>query len=179
MIFRETAVDGAWVVEPERRADVRGFFARTWCRREFADRGLHADLAQCNTSWNVARGTLRGLHFQAAPHAEAKLVRCTRGALFDVVLDLRPASPTYLRHDWVTLTWENRLALYVPEGCAHGFQTLEDDTEAFYQMSAAYVPDASRGVRWDDPAFGIAWPITPPILIERDAAWADYQRETP
>ena len=179
MIFRETEVAGAWVVEPQRQADSRGFFARTWCRREFANQGLQTDLAQCNTSWNAVRGTLRGLHLQAPPHAEAKLVRCTRGALIDVVLDLRPASPTYLKHASVTLTWENRLALYLPEGCAHGFQTLEDETEIFYQMSAFYAPGAGRGVRWDDPAFGIAWPIQPPILSERDATWPAYRREAP
>ncbi len=179
MIFRETAVSGAWVVEPERREDPRGFFARTWCRREFAARGLQTELAQCNTSWNATRGTLRGLHFQAPPHAEAKLVRCTRGSLVDVVLDLRPASATYLQYASVTHTWENRLALYLPEGCAHGFQTLEDGTEIFYQMSAFYRPDASRGVRWDDPAFGIAWPVSPPVLSERDATWPDYRGVAP
>ena len=177
MIFRETGVRGAWLVEPERREDARGLFARTWCRREFAARGLSTDLMQCNTSWNAGRGTLRGLHFQASPHAEAKLVRCTHGSLVDVVLDLRPDSPTYLKHASVRLTWENRLALYIPEGCAHGFQTLEDDTEVFYQMSAFYAPEANRGVRWDDPAFGIAWPVRLPTMSERDTRWPDYRRE--
>ena len=166
-------------MEPEPRVDARGAFARTWCREEFARQGLNPDLAQCNTSWNTTKGTLRGLHFQAPPHAEAKLVRCTRGSLFDVVLDLRPGSPTYLKHASVTLTWENRLALYVPEGCAHGFQTLEDGTEVFYQMSAPYSAEASRGVRWDDPAFGIVWPVAAPILNERDTAWPAYRGETP
>ena len=175
MIFRPTAIDGAWIVEPERREDPRGFFARTWCRREFGEHGLETNLEQCNTSWNETRGTLRGLHFQAPPHAEAKLVRCTRGSLVDVVLDLRPQSPTYLKHDSVTLSWQNRLALYIPKGCAHGFQALEDGTEVYYQMSAAYSESASRGLRWDDPAFDIAWPITPPILSPRDAAWPDFQ----
>lgn len=179
MIFRATAVAGAFVVEPELREDARGAFARTWCREEFAAQGLHPTLAQCSTSWNLRKGTLRGLHFQAPPFAEAKLVRCTRGSMFDVVLDLRPGSPTYLRHDAVTLTWQNRLALYIPEGCAHGFQTLEDGTEVFYQMSAAYAPASSGGVRWDDPAFGIAWPLAAPILNERDATLADYRREAP
>ena len=175
MIFREVAVEGARVVEPQRHDDPRGFFARTWCRREFAEQGLETRLEQCNTSWNLRKGTLRGMHFQADPFGEAKLVRCTRGAMLDVVLDLRPSSPTYLRHAAVTLTWENRLALYIPEGCAHGFQALEDGTEVFYQMSAAYEPGAGRGVRWDDPAFGIEWPLHPPILSERDASWPDYR----
>jgi len=177
VIFRETAVVGAFVVEPEPREDERGAFARTWCREEFARRGLATTLAQCNTSWNIRKGTLRGLHFQAPPFAEAKLVRCTRGSLFDVVLDLRPESSSYLKHHAVTLTWQNRTALYIPEGCAHGFQTLEDGTEVFYQMSAPYAPEAGRGVRWDDPAFGIAWPVAPPILNHRDAGFADYHRE--
>jgi dTDP-4-dehydrorhamnose 3,5-epimerase len=179
MIFHPTAIAGAWIVEPERREDPRGFFARTWCRREFREHGLETDLEQCNTSWNEARGTLRGLHFQASPHDEAKLVRCTRGSLIDVALDLRPQSATYLTHTSVTLSWENRLALYIPKGCAHGFQALEDGTEVYYQMSDAYSESASRGVRWDDPAFGIAWPIMPPILSPRDAAWSDFKGASP
>ena len=170
MIFRETALPGVWVIEPEPQADERGFFARTWCAEEFEARGLTAGLAQCSVSWNRARGTVRGLHYQAAPHEEAKLVRCTRGAIHDVALDLRPGSPT--RHRWIAveLTGDNRRMLFVPEGVAHGFQTLADDTEVFYQISRAYHPDAQRGVRWHDPALGITWPVREAIVSARDAA---------
>lgn len=167
-MFRTTALAGVLIIEPERREDRRGFFARTWCQEEFAAHGLNPHLVQCSISSNVLRGTLRGMHFQAPPHAEAKLIRCTRGAIWDVALDLRPGSPTFQRHVGAELTAENRLALYVPEGVAHGFQTLEDNTEVFYQMTAAYTPEAARGVRFDDPAFGIPWPIPDPILIDRD-----------
>ena len=170
MIFRETTLPGVWVIEPEPQADERGFFARTWCAEEFEARGLTAGLAQCSVSWNRARGTVRGLHYQAPPHEEAKLVRCTRGAIHDVALDLRPASPT--RHRWIAveLTGDNRRMLFVPEGVAHGFQTLADDTEVFYQISRAYHPDAQRGVRWHDPALGITWPVREAIVSARDAA---------
>lgn len=168
MIFRETALPGVFIIEPERREDHRGFFARTWCQEEFSAHGLNPRLAQCSVSLNLLRGTLRGMHYQAPPHGEAKLIRCTRGAMWDVALDLRPGSPTSRRHVAVELTAENHLALYIPEGVAHGFQTLEDNTEVLYQMSAAYAPDAARGVRFDDPAFGIPWPIPEPILLERD-----------
>jgi len=170
MIFRETALAGVWVIEPEPHADERGFFARTWCAREFEARGLNPALAQCSVSWNRARGTVRGLHYQAAPHEEAKLVRCTRGAIHDVAVDLRPGSPT--RHRWIAveLTGDNRRMLFVPEGVAHGFQTLVDDTEVFYQISRAFHPDAQRGVRWHDPALGIAWPLHDAIVSARDAA---------
>jgi dTDP-4-dehydrorhamnose 3,5-epimerase len=167
-MFRKTALAGVFIIEPERREDRRGFFARTWCQEEFAAHGLNPRLVQCSISSNVLRGTLRGMHLQAPPHAEAKLIRCTRGAIWDVALDLRPDSPTFQRHVGAELTAENRLALYVPEGVAHGFQTLEDNTEVFYQMTAAYAPEAARGVRFDDPAFGIPWPIPDPILIDRD-----------
>lgn len=160
MIFNETRLPGAFVIEPERRKDARGFFARTWCQREFAEHGLSARLVQCNISFNARRGTLRGLHYQAEPFPEAKLVRCTQGALYDVIVDLRPASPTYKQWLTVELTADNRHQLYIPEGLAHGFQTLTDDVEVFYQMSEFYQPDAARGVRWDDPAFGIEWPST-------------------
>ncbi len=174
MIFTETALPGVVVVEPERREDARGFFARAWCAREFAARGLTSRLVQCSVSFNKRRGTLRGMHYQAAPHAEAKLVRCTAGAIFDVAIDLRPASPAYRRHVSIVLTAEARNMLYVPEGCAHGFQTLVDDTEVFYQMSEFYAAGAARGVRWNDPAFGIAWPDPDPILIDRDRTYPDF-----
>jgi dTDP-4-dehydrorhamnose 3,5-epimerase len=169
MTFEETAVPGAFVVTPERAEDDRGFFARTWCRREFAGRGLNPDLSQCGVSWNRRRGTLRGLHYQADPHPEAKLVRCTRGAVFDVAVDLRPGSATFGRWAAAELTADNGRMLYIPEGCAHGFQTLDDDSEVFYQISAAYHPDLARGVRWDDPALNVAWPLPVGKISERDA----------
>ena len=175
MIFRQTALPGAFVIEPERHQDVRGWFARTWCQREFATHGLTEPIVQCSISYNRRRGTLRGMHYQIAPHAEAKLIRCTRGAIWDVALDLRPDSPTLHRHVGVELSAENGWALYIPEGCAHGFQTLVDDTDVFYQMSAFYAPEAARGIRYDDPAFGIEWPIDDPILLERDRTYPDYQ----
>ena len=177
MIFKETGIDGAWVIEPQRHEDERGFFARTWDPDEFAGRGLNPELAQCSISFNRARGTLRGLHYQAAPHEEAKLVRCTAGAIFDVAVDLRPGSPTL--RDWfgVELSAENRLALYIPEGCAHGFLTLADDSEVHYQISQAYVPDAGRGARWDDPAFAIRWPGEVVVINDRDASYPDFRLE--
>lgn len=177
MIFSPLAVDGAWTVAPEPRWDARGFFARTWCAREFAARGLIHEVAQSSIAFNHRRGTLRGLHYQVAPHREAKLVRCLRGAIHDVILDLRPESGTYLQHAAVELSDANRLMLYVPEGVAHGYQTLVDETEVWYQMSTAHAPEASRGVRWDDPRFGIAWPCHPPILLERDGAYPDFAPE--
>jgi dTDP-4-dehydrorhamnose 3,5-epimerase len=175
MIFRPTSIAGVWIVEPEPHADERGFFARTWCAREFAERGLADCFVQGSMSHNPRRGTLRGLHYQAEPHAEAKLIRCTRGGIYDVALDLRPQSPTFRRHVAVVLDAANRLALYVPEGCAHGFQTLEDDTEVLYQMSAFHAPEAARGVRWDDPAFAIPWPPADRVIAERDRTYPDFQ----
>lgn len=174
MIFHETGLDGAYLVELERRIDERGFFARSWCQREFAERGLNSDLVQCNISFNKDRGTLRGLHFQRAPHEEAKLVRCTRGAIFDVIVDLRQSSSSFTKHYDVRLDCDNRLALFVPQGFAHGFQTLSDSTEVFYQMSHNYVPGAGTGVRWDDPTFGIEWPLPDPLMNERDRSWPDW-----
>lgn len=168
---------GSHVVEPERIQDARGFFARTFSADEFAAHGLDARVEQCSTSFNARRGTLRGLHYQATPHAEAKLVRCTRGAIYDVAVDLRADSPTYLRWVAAELTADNGRALYVPEGCAHGFQTLADASEVLYQISSAYVPEAARGVRWDDPAFAIEWPPAPPggrTMAERDAQYPDF-----
>jgi dTDP-4-dehydrorhamnose 3,5-epimerase len=175
MLFRPTRVSGAFVVVPERHEDERGFFARTWDREAFASRGLRADLDQCSASFNASRGTLRGMHFQKAPHEEAKLVRCTAGAVFDVALDLRPASRTYMRWEGVELTAENRLALYVPPGCAHGFLTLTDGAEVFYQIAGRYAPEAASGVRYDDPAFGIEWPEAVRVINARDAQYGDWE----
>ena len=168
MIFRETPLPGAWVLEPERIADERGFFARTWCRRDFEVRGLDPAIAQCSVSFNHRRGTLRGLHFQVEPHAEVKLVRVTRGAIWDVIVDLRPGSPTFKRHFAVVLSAEAGNQLYIPKGMAHGFQTLEDATEVAYQISAFYAPEAARGYRWDDPAFAIPWPEPVTVISEKD-----------
>jgi len=176
VIFRETKVPGAYVIDLEPHRDERGFFARAWCQREFEDRGLNPRLVQCNISYNERRGTLRGMHYQAPPHEEAKLVRCTRGRLYDVIIDLRPDSLTYKEHFGIELNDENRTMLYVPEGVAHGFLTLEDDTEVFYQMSAFYEPDAARGVRWDDPAFGIDWPTRVEHIKDRDQNYPDFER---
>lgn len=168
MIFRDAGLDGVIVIEPERAEDERGHFARTWCRDAFAERGLATDFAQCNTSFNRRRGTLRGLHYQAAPHQEAKLVRCTRGRVFDVAVDVRPGSATLGRWCAAELSADNGRMVFIPGGFAHGFQTLEDTSELFYQMSAAYAPEAVRGISWNDPAIGIDWPIPEPILSERD-----------
>lgn len=175
MIFRDTGIGGAWILEAERLEDERGFFARTWDADEFAARGLNARLAQCSISFNRLRGTLRGLHYQVAPHEEAKLVRCTAGAIFDVVVDLRPDSTTF--RDWfgVELSADNRLAVYVPEACAHGFLTLTDGCEVHYQISQFYAPEAARGVRWDDPAFGITWPGEVLVMNERDRTYPDFR----
>lgn len=178
MIFTETPVEGAYVVGPERHEDERGWFARTWCAREFSEHGLAATLSQCSLSFNLRSGTLRGLHYQAPPHEEAKLVRCPQGRIYDVVLDLRPHSSTFLTHFGVELDGADHRALYVPEGCAHGFQTLEDNSLVFYQMSAAYAPHAGRGVRWNDPAFGIDWPLPDPVIVDRDASYPDFRPES-
>jgi dTDP-4-dehydrorhamnose 3,5-epimerase len=175
--FRETSVAGAFVVEPERIEDERGFFARTFSVEEFGARSLDGRVHQCSTSFNVREGTLRGMHYQLAPHAESKLVRCTRGAIYDVAVDLRPDSSSYLRWFGLELSPENGYALFVPEGCAHGFQTLADASEVLYQISTPFVPDAGRGVRWDDPAFGIEWPAPPPggrTMASRDAEYPDF-----
>lgn len=158
MIFTETKLNGAFTIEPERVEDERGFFARTWCQREFEQYGLNPHLVQCNISFNKSRGTLRGIHYQAVPHQEAKLVRCTRGALYDVIIDLRPYSDTFTQWVAVELTADNHRMLYVPESFGHGFQTLDDNTEVLYQMSEFYHPDAARGMRWDDPLLNISWP---------------------
>jgi dTDP-4-dehydrorhamnose 3,5-epimerase len=170
MRFVATPLAGAFAIELEELGDERGFFARSFCREEFRARGLDPAVAQCNVSFNRRRGTLRGLHYQAEPHAEAKLVRCTRGAIWDVIVDLRPGSPTARRWFAAELTAENRRALYVPAGLAHGFQTLADDSEVLYQMSEPYYADLARGVRWDDAALAIPWPVKDVIVSERDRA---------
>jgi dTDP-4-dehydrorhamnose 3,5-epimerase len=175
MLFRETRIAGVFEIHLERMADERGFFARSWCRKEFEQAGLNPCLVQCSISYNPRKGTLRGMHYQAAPFEEAKLVRCTRGSIYDTVIDLRPQSPTFRQWIGVTLTAQERNMFYVPEGCAHGFLTLEDDCEVFYQMSSFYCADAGRGVRWDDPAFKIAWPERPQLLSERDRNYPDFQ----
>jgi dTDP-4-dehydrorhamnose 3,5-epimerase len=174
MIFTGTALKDATLVDIEKHEDERGFFARSWCRREFEARGLNPNLAQCNISFNPHKGTLRGMHFQVQPHEEAKLVRCTRGSLFDAIVDLRPDSPTYKKHLGVVLTADNRRMLYVPEGFAHGFLTLEDATEVFYQISEFYAPESQRGVRWNDPAFSIEWPAKPKFISERDQSYPNF-----
>ena len=175
MIFRPCEIDGAWLVEPERYEDERGFFARTWDCDEFAQRGLPDLVVQTSISYNRRRGTLRGLHYQAPPHGEAKLVRCTSGAIFDVAVDLRSESATFGRWVGVELTAENRHALYMPEGCAHGFLTLEDESEVAYQMSNPHVSEAARGVRYDDPAFRIAWPEGIAVINDRDRSYPDFE----
>ncbi len=171
MKFTETALKGAYLVEVERFSDERGFFGRTFCSQEFANHGLNPNLVQCSTSYNSKKATLRGMHFQAAPFEEAKLVRCTMGAVYDVIVDLRPASPTYRKWVGTELTAENRTALYIPEGFAHGFLTLEDRSELFYQMSQYWSLPHGRGVRWDDPAFAIQWPLQPLVLSPKDAVY--------
>ena len=168
MRFTETRLKGAFIIEPERLEDERGFFARTFCQKEFEAHGLNPRMVQCNISYNKHKGTLRGMHYQAAPMAEAKLVRCTRGAIYDVIIDLRPESPTYCQWLAEELNAENSKIIYIPEGFAHGFQTLENDTEVFYQMSEFYSPEHARGVRWDDPVFGIEWPLNTKIISEKD-----------
>ncbi len=178
MIFRETPLAGAWVLEPERFADERGFFARTWCRRDFAARGLDPEIAQCSLSWNQRRRTLRGLHFQAEPHAEVKLVRVPRGAVWDVIVDLRPGSPTLAKHFALVLSAENGNQLYIPKGFAHGFLTLADDTEVSYQISEFHAPESARGYRWDDPAFAIPWPEPVKVISEKDRALPLFREGT-
>jgi len=173
--FVPTKLEGAFVVEPECHEDERGFFARTWAREEFVEHGLVPELSQCSISRNTWAGTLRGMHFQTPPHAEAKLVRCTAGAIFDVIVDLRPDSPTHTVWVGYELSAETGAALYIPKGFAHGFQTLVDGSEVYYMISDPYVPEAASGVRWDDPAFGIEWPHTESRIVnQRDRSWPDY-----
>ena len=172
MILTPGALDGLWVIEPERHEDVRGSFARLFCAESFARHGLPTAFPQCNLSTNARRGTLRGLHYQAPPHPDGKLVRCTRGAVFDVALDLRPASPSFRRWTGMVLSAANGRALFIPPGYAHGFQTLQDDSDLLYHMTAPYHPELARGVAWNDPDLAIDWPIPSPILSARDAALA-------
>jgi len=175
LIFKETKLKGAFVIDLERIEDNRGFFARAWCKREFEAHGLNSRLVQCNLSFNRYRGIIRGMHYQGAPHEEAKLVRCTRGAIFDAIIDLRLESETYLKWIGVELTAENRKMLYVPENFAHGYQTFEDNTEVLYQVSQFYSPESELGVRWDDPTFAIEWPEAGNTKIsEKDKSWPDY-----
>jgi dTDP-4-dehydrorhamnose 3,5-epimerase len=174
--FEPAGLDGAWVLPLDRHEDERGFFARVWCAAEFGDRGLAGSLQQCSLSYNRHAGTIRGMHYQAAPREEAKIVRCVRGAIYDVLLDLRAGSPTFMRWVGRELSAENRLAFYVPEGVAHGFQTLADDAEVLYLISQQYDAALARGVRWDDPAFGIQWPRPPAIISPRDAGYPDFTR---
>ncbi|MEO8433496.1 MAG: dTDP-4-dehydrorhamnose 3,5-epimerase [Pyrinomonadaceae bacterium] len=174
MIFHETKLKGAFVVEPERIEDERGFFSRNWSQREFAAQGLNDTFVESNTSLSQKKGTLRGMHFQAAPHAQVKLVRCTQGAVYDVVIDLRADSPTFKQWVAVELTAANGRLLYVPQGFAHGFQTLVADTEVFYLVSAYYAPESAGGVRWNDPVFAIQWPEDSRTIIERDRDYPDF-----
>ena len=171
MQYTPSRIPGAWIIDIAPIHDRRGFFAMTWLPHELAERGMNPALAQCNLAFNHQRGTLRGMHFQHAPHAQAKIVRATRGALLDVIIDLRPDSPTYRQWDAVELSADNRRMFYMPEGIAHGYLTLVDDTEAYYHASSPWVRDAESGVRWDDPAFGIDWPFEPAVISEKDCAW--------
>jgi dTDP-4-dehydrorhamnose 3,5-epimerase len=171
VIFTETKLSGAYVIEPEKQEDERGFFARMFCQNEFKAHGLNPCVVQCSISFNRRKGTLRGMHYQARPHEEAKLVRCTAGAICDVIVDLRPGSRTFKQWVAVELAAQERKMLYIPEGLAHGFQTLEDDTEVFYQMSEFYHPECAGGVRWNDPTFSINWPLPDPFMSDRDKTY--------
>lgn len=175
MIFTETKLKGAFIIDLELRGDDRGGFARTFCAKEFEEHGLKPTVAQCNLSFNYKAGTLRGMHYQIPPAAETKLVRCTKGAIYDVIIDLRPESPTYMQHIGVELTAENRRALYVPELFAHGYQALTDGAEVVYQVGEFYTPGYERGIRYDDPAFKIEWPIPVTVISEKDAAWKPFE----
>ena len=175
MLFRETKLPGAFVIELQKHEDERGFFARSWCQKEFETHGLNQRLVQCNVSFNKLKGTLRGMHYQVAPSAEAKLVRCTRGAIYDVIIDLRPESTTYRQHVSEVLSSNNYRALFIPEGFAHGFQTLEDNSEVFYQMSAFYSLEHQRGLRYNDPAFEIKWPAIATVISDRDRSYEDFR----
>ena len=177
MIFRDLEIPGAYLLDPERHEDCRGFFARTYCRHELEDRGLDPTVVQCNISVNRKKGTVRGMHWQAAPYEEIKLVRCTYGAIMDVLLDLRADSPTYGKHLSIELIAKERQSIYIPAGIAHGFQALEDDTEVFYQMSEFYHPESVRGVRWNDPAFSITWPLPISIIADKDLDFPDWEQQ--
>lgn len=174
MLFHETPLKGAYIIELEKRGDDRGFFARAFCRNEFEKAGLSTEFVQVNNSLSVDQGTLRGLHYQLSPHAETKIVRCIRGALWDCILDLRPDSPTFGKWFAETLSAENRKMLYVPKGFAHGFITLEPNTETFYFVDEVYNPQSERGIRWNDPKFGIDWPAEPRVISDKDTAHRDF-----
>src|SRR5690242_16268738 len=174
MIFIETKLAGAFIIQPEKHEDHRGFFARTWCQRDFETHGLESQIVQCSVSVSRRKGTLRCMHYQAAPYEETKLVRCISGAIYDTIIDLRPSSPTFKQHVSVLLTPDRYEMLYIPKGFAHGLQTLCDNTEVFYQMSEFYSPEHARGVRWNDPAFGIRWPEAERTITERDQAFPDF-----
>ena len=171
MQFTASRIPGVWFIDPKKIEDARGFFAMTWLPGEFTSRGLDASLAQVNVAFNGRRGTLRGMHFQRAPHEQAKLIRCTRGALLDVIVDLRTDSPTCRQWDSVELTADNHRMIYIPAGLAHGYLTLEDSTEACYHASTPWAPQSESGVRWNDPAFGIKWPFEPSVISEKDRIW--------
>jgi dTDP-4-dehydrorhamnose 3,5-epimerase len=174
MQFCPAALNGAWLIELDPVQDERGFFARTFCAREFAAHGLETEFPQHSTSYSAVRGTVRGLHFQREPHSEAKLVRCLRGEIWDVIVDLRPDSPTFRRWEGVTLSAGNRRQIYVPKGFAHGFQTLTDEVEVSYLISAYYVPESASGVRFDDPVFAISWPLPVTVISDRDRSWPRF-----
>lgn len=174
MLFTQTKLKGAYLIELEKKADERGFFARAWCREEFQALNLPPQFVQCNVSWNGRKGTLRGMHRQVAPHEESKLMRCTRGAIYDVMLDLRRDSPTFGKWQGFELTEDNHRSLFVPDGFAHGYQTLEDNSEVVYLVSEFYVPGCEKGVRYNDPAFGIQWPAAVTVISEKDNSWPDY-----
>jgi dTDP-4-dehydrorhamnose 3,5-epimerase len=173
--FLETKLAGVFEISVDRMIDERGFFARTWCKHEFAAQGLETGLVQCSISYNARKGTLRGMHYQVPPFEETKLVRCTQGAIYDVVLDLRPDSVSYKQWIAATLTAKDRNMIYIPKGCAHGFLTVQDDTEVFYQMTQVFDSASARGFRWNDPAFNIAWPDKVEVISERDRTYPDYK----
>lgn len=175
MIFKETRLKGAYVIELEQLQDERGFFARSFCQKEFEDHGLNPSIVQCNISYNKKKGTLRGMHYQIAPHEEAKLVSCIRGSIYDVIIDLRPDSDTYSQWFAIELSANNYKMSYAPRGFAHGFQTLEDNTVVLYQMSEFYHPECARGVRWNDSAFGIEWPLLTPIFSDTDVSFKKFE----
>lgn len=175
MIFTETELKGAYLIDVEKKADNRGFFARVWCQREFQAHNLPQQFVQCNVSWNRRKGTLRGMHRQLPPHEESKLIRCTRGAIYDVILDLRSDSPTFGRWVGVELTEDNHRSLFVPGGFAVGFQTLAKDSEVLYLMSEFYTPGAEQGIRYNDPAFGLEWPTEVTVISEKDKSWPDFR----
>lgn len=177
MIFQQTKLPGVFEIQLKANSDERGFFARVWCQKEFEEQGLNPKLVQCSVSFSKQKGTLRGMHCQVAPYAETKIVRCTQGSIYDVVLDLRPKSPTFKRWISILLSSQKHNMVYIPEGCAHGFLTLRDETEVFYQMAEFYHPESARGVRWDDPAFQIVWPAKVEVISERDRTYPNFESE--